>query len=96
MAPSQVTIATSALQRLVKEEASYHKELDQQKARIAKLEHGETDDRENLQYQIKQEIVNALDKLETVLDQGETNEEERLKATEALKQAKEVIESAKA
>ena len=38
MAPSQLQIATSALQRLVKEEASYYREIEQQQARIAKLE----------------------------------------------------------
>ncbi len=55
MAPTQVQIATSVLQRLMKEEASYHKELEQQKARIVKLEKGETEDSENLEYQLKQE-----------------------------------------
>ncbi|RMZ87617.1 hypothetical protein DV736_g5156, partial [Chaetothyriales sp. CBS 134916] len=106
MAPSQVAIATSVLQRLVKEHASYYKEFDQQKARIAKLEKGESDDQENLEYQIKQErkaleetkavipnvrenITNAREKLESILDQA-TNEDERQKAAKALKDAKEV------
>ena len=35
--PSQLAIATSALQRLLKEEKSYHTELAQQEARIKKL-----------------------------------------------------------
>ncbi|RMD43056.1 hypothetical protein DV735_g1983, partial [Chaetothyriales sp. CBS 134920] len=108
--PSQVAIATSALQRLVKEESSYHKELDQQKARIVKLEKGETEDRQNLEYQLKQEqraleetkaviptihdkIANAVDKLESVLDQGQTNDVERQNAAQVLKEAKEVIEA---
>ena len=56
MAPSQVQIATGALQRLVKEETSYFKELDQQKARIAKLEKGEGDDPDNQEFQLKQEV----------------------------------------
>jgi len=51
-APSQLTIATSALNRLVKEEASYHKELEQQKGRIAKLEGSNGDE-----YEIKQEVT---------------------------------------
>jgi hypothetical protein len=52
-APSQLAIQTSALQRLVKEEASYHKELEQQEVRIAKLEQG--DDDENAEYTLRQE-----------------------------------------
>ncbi|KAL9064760.1 MAG: hypothetical protein Q9157_007721 [Trypethelium eluteriae] len=51
--PSQLSIATSAVQRLVNEEASYHKELEQQKKRIEKAEQN-TDD-ENAEYQLKQE-----------------------------------------
>lgn len=53
-APSRLAIATSAVTRLVKEEASYHKELEQQKASIAKLEQGGGD--ENAEYQLKQEV----------------------------------------
>jgi len=51
--PSKLTIATSVLQRLVKEEASYHKEALQQEARIAKLQEPSED--ENAEYQLKQE-----------------------------------------
>ena len=36
--PSQLSIATSSLQRLVKEEASYYKELLQQEARLEKTQ----------------------------------------------------------
>lgn len=52
--PSKLTISTSSLQRLVKEEASYHKELSQQQARITKLEQPSED--ENAEYQLKQEV----------------------------------------
>ena len=56
MPPSQIQIAISALQRLLKEEQSYFKEQHQQEARIAKLE-GETDSTdENHEYQLKQEV----------------------------------------
>lgn len=54
--PSQLSIATSSLNRLVKEESSYHKELEQQQARIAKLEGGEGQDDENAEYTLKQEV----------------------------------------
>ncbi|KAL9106102.1 MAG: hypothetical protein Q9187_008606, partial [Circinaria calcarea] len=51
--PSQLSIMTSSLLRLVKEEASYHKELQQQESRIQKLQ-SETGD-ENAEFMIKQE-----------------------------------------
>ena len=53
--PSQLAIATSAVNRLVKEEASYYKELKQQEASIAKLEQGGGGD-ENADFQLKQEV----------------------------------------
>lgn len=52
--PSQLAIATSVVNRLVKEEASYHKELEKQQASIAKLEQGGGD--ENAEYMLKQEV----------------------------------------
>jgi tubulin-specific chaperone A len=52
--PSKLAVATSSVMRLVKEEASYHKEMAQQEARIKKLE-GDTTD-ENTEYQLKQEV----------------------------------------
>lgn len=57
MAPSQLKIATSALQRLLKEEQSYYKEQEQQEARIAKLEseaNGNSDG--NYEYSLRQEV----------------------------------------
>lgn len=57
--PSQLQIALSSLQRLVKEEASYHKEMEQQKSRIAKLEAtvgDKADGDGNEEYQLKQEV----------------------------------------
>ena len=59
-APSQLAIATSSLQRLTKEEASYHKELQMQQGRIDRLEKEETEetdeDRGNHEFQLKQEV----------------------------------------
>lgn len=54
-APSPLAIATSSVQRLVKEEASYHKELSQQEARLAKLQANEGGE-ENAEFQLKQEV----------------------------------------
>jgi tubulin-specific chaperone A len=53
--PSPLAIATSSVNRLIKEEASYHKELKSQEARLANLE-GSTKEDENAEYQLKQEV----------------------------------------
>ncbi|KAF2457627.1 hypothetical protein BDY21DRAFT_371792 [Lineolata rhizophorae] len=55
--PSKLSIATSAVQRLVKEEASYHKEVEQQESRILRLEQSGGD--ENAEYELKQEVCPA-------------------------------------
>lgn len=52
--PSQLAIATSAVNRLVKEEKSYREELKHQEASIAKLEQGGGD--ENAEYTLRQEV----------------------------------------
>ena len=56
--PSQLSIATGSLTRLVKEEASYHRELEEQNARIAKLEQGGDSSDENAEYTLRQEVGN--------------------------------------
>ena len=53
---SQLQIATSSLNRLVKEEKSYHDEFEQQEANIAKLEQGGSND-ENAEYTLRQEVI---------------------------------------
>jgi tubulin-specific chaperone A len=57
-APSKLAIQTAALLRLVKEEASYHKEQEGQEERLKKLEDGPAD--ENKEYLIKQEVGGLL------------------------------------
>lgn len=62
MAPSQINIATSSLQRLLKEEASYYKEQQQQEARIQKLEKegpAAADSDGNQEFVLKQEVSRA-------------------------------------
>ncbi|GFF50397.1 putative tubulin-specific chaperone Rbl2 [Aspergillus lentulus] len=67
MAPrSQLEIATSSVERLVKEEASYHRELQQQTERIQKLESQEAGEDENREYMLKQERL-ALEETKKVL-----------------------------
>ena len=53
--PSRLAIATSSLNRLVKEEKSYHSEYEKQQLRITRLEGGGDED-ENAEYTLKQEV----------------------------------------
>ncbi|KAI5248956.1 hypothetical protein E4T47_05519 [Aureobasidium subglaciale] len=103
--PSQLAIATSAVTRLVKEEASYHKELEQQQARLEKLKQVSSDE-ENAEWNLKQEIraldetkamfpqlrkriQESLAKLEQQLAQGEQN------SPEEVAKAQDAVASAK-
>ncbi|KAK5117189.1 hypothetical protein LTR85_008957 [Meristemomyces frigidus] len=105
--PSQLSIATSTLNRLVKEEASYHKELEQQQASIAKLEQGGGD--ENAEYvlrqerkaveetkaifpQLKQKIQDSLAKLEQQLEQDKGPGDQS--TPEQITKAKEAVAAA--
>lgn len=106
--PSQLSIATSSVQRLVKEEASYHRELSQQQSRLDLLLASKGED-ENAEFQLKQEqtaieetravfpslrqrIADALQKLEDQLEVGQ----EKGATDEEIEKAKEVIAEAKA
>jgi tubulin-specific chaperone A len=53
--PSQLSIATSSVQRLVKDETSYHKELSQQQSRLGALLTNKDED-ENAEFKVKQEV----------------------------------------
>ena len=53
--PSSLSIATSSLLRLVKEEASYHQELAQQESRLQRAQTNADED-ENAEYVIRQEV----------------------------------------
>lgn len=58
--PSSLAVATSSVQRLVKEETYYHKELASQQTRVEKLEKeikdGSKDLDENAEYILRQEV----------------------------------------
>ncbi|KAH9215519.1 tubulin binding cofactor A [Leptodontidium sp. 2 PMI_412] len=105
--PTPLAIATSSLQRLVKEEISYEKELKGQEARLEKIIATKDQD-ENAEYQLKQErtaiqetknvfpplrerIKDALQRLQDQVEDGESNGADEAEITKA----KEVIESAK-
>ncbi|KAF7901055.1 hypothetical protein BTUL_0044g00700 [Botrytis tulipae] len=104
--PSQLAIATSSVARLVKEEASYHKELVSQQARLKKLEEA-TEEDENREYSLKQEraaieetkavfpplrerLADAILKLEDLVQRGGDEAEEE-KANDVIDQAKKAI-----
>ncbi|KAK5168625.1 tubulin folding cofactor A [Saxophila tyrrhenica] len=106
--PSQLSIATSALIRLVKEERSYHKEAEQQQASITKLEQGGGD--ENAEFTLKQErngleqtkamfpqlkakIEDALARLEQQLEQDKGPGDQS--SPEDITRAKEAVAEAK-
>ncbi|KAI4149866.1 MAG: hypothetical protein LQ340_004392 [Diploschistes diacapsis] len=108
MPPSQVSIAVSSLNRLVKEEKSYHKELEQQQARVTKLEQSQGD--ENSEYMIKQErrgideTKKLFPELRSKIKAGIINLEQQLENdkesggdvnTEDITKAKEAISEAK-
>jgi tubulin-specific chaperone A len=57
--PSKIAIATGSVLRLVKEEASYHKEIAQQEECITKLEASAGD--ENKEYTLRQEVHFLID-----------------------------------
>ncbi len=54
--PTPLAIATSALQRLVKEEVSYEKELKGQEERLERILATKDED-ENADYRLKQEVI---------------------------------------
>jgi len=87
--PSKLAVATGSVTRLVKEEASYHKEIVQQHERIKKLEASEGDN--NKEYTLRQEkqalqetqnvfpavrarIEQAIEKLEGELEDSKESE----------------------
>ncbi|KAF3492295.1 uncharacterized protein GIQ15_01812 [Arthroderma uncinatum] len=85
MAPSTpLSIATGAVQRLVKEEASYQREKEDQERRIEKLSKDTTDD-ENREYMINQERK-ALQETEKLLPRLKE------KITEAVSKLERLIE----
>ncbi|KAI8938905.1 hypothetical protein NX059_004762 [Plenodomus lindquistii] len=104
--PSKLAIATGVVNRLVKEEASYHKEIEHQEARIKEAETTEGD--ENAEYTLRQErqalqetknvlpgmkakIEAATEKLEDELENGEASEAEVAKAKEAIAKGREAL-----
>ncbi|RHZ67738.1 putative tubulin-specific chaperone Rbl2 [Aspergillus thermomutatus] len=84
MAPrSQLEIATASVERLVKEEASYHRELQQQTERIQKLESQQAGEDENREYMLKQERL-ALEETKKVLPSLKQKIDEAVAKLESL------------
>ncbi|KAL4957436.1 tubulin binding cofactor A [Aspergillus filifer] len=84
MAPrTQLEITTASVQRLIKEEASYKRELEQQKERITKLEAQDPSVDENRDYMLKQERL-AVEETERVFPSLKTKIEEAIAKLDAL------------
>ncbi|KAM0342756.1 hypothetical protein ACHAPU_009248 [Fusarium lateritium] len=110
--PSQLAIATSSVNRLLKEEASYHKEVEQEEAKIRtlkeKIDSGADSD-ENASFMLKQQQT-AVEQTKAVfapLRENITAAVERLEEQLAMseqsnapedqvQQAKEMLAKAKA
>ncbi|KAK3180217.1 tubulin folding cofactor A [Lecanicillium sp. MT-2017a] len=84
--PSPLAIATGSVQRLVKEEASYHKELvDQEKelqAAEEKIKAGQDDEDGNASFMVKQQTKAVFGPLKTRIDAAVAKLEEQLAAAE--------------
>ncbi|KAF3041187.1 hypothetical protein E8E11_002323 [Didymella keratinophila] len=78
--PSKLAVATGSVTRLVKEEASYHKELEQQEERIKKLEASEGD--HNKEYTLRQE-KQALQETQNVFPALRTRIEQAIEKLES-------------
>ncbi|EAA57962.1 hypothetical protein AN6176.2 [Aspergillus nidulans FGSC A4] len=88
MAPrSQLEIATSAVQRLVKEEASYRREAEQQKERIKKLEAQDASTDENRDYMLKQEVRCVPVPSSCRVEEGKKGAESNVEHINAAKEA---------
>lgn len=57
--PSQLSIATSAVNRLLKEEVTYRNELANQEKRLKQMQEAEDGD-ENREFNLKQEVVSII------------------------------------
>ncbi|RKF60627.1 tubulin-specific chaperone Rbl2 [Erysiphe neolycopersici] len=105
--PSKLAIYSGSLQRLMKEEASYHEELERQEKRLQKLTNEDSND-ENKEWMIKQQqtvveetrsmfpvvmknVENALQKLENQVEEDQSHEHD----LEEMNKAKDLIQRAK-
>ncbi|KAG0136866.1 tubulin binding cofactor A [Tuber indicum] len=104
--PTSLSIKTSSVLRLIKEEASYLKETIQQKAAVEKLEQDGADEYELRQPRqvleqtivmapaVRKQLLTALSSLSEALEAApeSESEENKKKAREALDNGKEVLE----
>lgn len=109
--PTQLAIAASSVSRLLKEQASYHRELADQEAEVAKQEEsikkGGSDDDGNAEFMLKQSKT-AVEQTKAVfaplkqrLDEAVTKLEDQIAlaeeagGSEGLENARKVLEEAK-
>ncbi|OHW95823.1 tubulin-specific chaperone rbl2 [Colletotrichum incanum] len=103
--PSQLTVATLSVTRLLKEEISYEKELIQQKAKVATLEaeikEGKPDEDGNREYMLRQlklaveETQKVFPALRTRVEDATVKLEEQIALAESGGASPEEVETAK-
>ncbi|GKT42004.1 uncharacterized protein ColSpa_02185 [Colletotrichum spaethianum] len=103
--PSQLTVATLSVTRLLKEEISYEKELIQQKAKVATLEaeitEGKPDEDGNREYMLRQlklaveETQKVFPALRTRVEDATVKLEEQIALAESGGASPEELETAK-
>ncbi|KAK1994678.1 tubulin-specific chaperone Rbl2 [Colletotrichum falcatum] len=103
--PSQLTVATLSVTRLLKEEISYEKELVQQKAKVATLEaeikDGKPDEDGNREYMLRQlklaveETQKIFPSLRTRVEDATAKLEEQIALAESGGASPEELETAR-
>ncbi|OHE97001.1 tubulin-specific chaperone Rbl2 [Colletotrichum orchidophilum] len=103
--PSQLTVATLSVTRLLKEEISYEKELIQQKGKVTTLEteikEGKPDEDGNREYMLKQlklavvETQKVFPELRTRVEDATTKLEEQIALAESGGASPEELETAR-
>ncbi|KAK1687606.1 tubulin-specific chaperone Rbl2 [Colletotrichum godetiae] len=103
--PSQLTVATLSVTRLLKEEISYEKELIQQKGKVTTLENeikeGKPDEDGNREYMLKQlklaveETQKVFPELRTRVEDSTAKLEEQIALAESSGASPEELETAR-
>ncbi|KAL2756311.1 hypothetical protein ACRALDRAFT_1070614 [Sodiomyces alcalophilus JCM 7366] len=104
--PSQLSIATKAVTRLLREEVSYEKELVDQKAKVVRLENeikeGKPDEDGNREHMLKQlnqavaETEKIFPHVRTRIEEATTRLEEQIALAEASGATEEELDLARA
>ncbi|KAK6581868.1 hypothetical protein PZA11_005565 [Diplocarpon coronariae] len=92
--PTPLAIATSALQRLIKEEVSYENELKGQETRLESILATKDED-ENREYKLKQEVSNSATQRAAIEETRAVFPPLRERISDALKKLEDQLEAGK-